>query len=155
MYQDPGERSSGPIRHAARCACECPEVLWKCQSTVACHRIRGTAYNSPGSFSLLAYVLLKEITITTFTTNTVWPQAKLQRGNTAPPITESWIKDVLSTVLTTRARPSFPHSQSLPSRSFCKALILIHQTKTEWKPQSQKLTKLITWITALSNSMKL
>ena len=26
VYQDPGERSSGPTRHAARCACECPEV---------------------------------------------------------------------------------------------------------------------------------
>ena len=27
--------------------------------------------------------------------------------------------------------------------------------QTEWKPQSQKLIKLITWTTALSNSMKL
>ena len=27
--------------------------------------------------------------------------------------------------------------------------------KTKWKPQSQKLIKLITWTTALSNSMKL
>ena len=55
--------------------------------------------------------------------------------------------------LPTRVRPSFPHSQSLPSGSFHKPPILIRRQK-EWKPQSQR-TKSITWITALSYSMKL
>ena len=53
-----------------------------------------------------------------------------------------------------RTRPSFPLSQSLPSGSFHKPLSLSLRGQTEWKPQSQKLTKLITWITALTNSMK-
>ena len=54
-----------------------------------------------------------------------------------------------------RIRPSFPHSQSLPSGSFHKPLILIHREKTEWNHNHRKLTKVITWTTALSNSMKL
>ena len=52
-----------------------------------------------------------------------------------------------------RTRPSFPH-QSLASGSFHKPLILILRGQTEWKPH-RKITKLITWNTALSNSMKL
>ena len=56
--------------------------------------------------------------------------------------------------MTLRTRPSFPHSQSIPSGSFHKPLILI-RSQTEWKPQSQKTKQLITWTTALSNSMKL
>ena len=36
-----------------------------------------------------------------------------------------------------RTRPSFSHSQSSPSGSFHKPLILTIRGKTEWKPQSQ------------------
>ena len=54
-----------------------------------------------------------------------------------------------------RARPRFPHSQSLPSGSFHKPLILIYQGRQNKNHNHRKLTKLITWITALSNSMKL
>ena len=60
----------------------------------------------------------------------------------------------------TRTRPSFPHTPSLPSGSFHKSLILIHQgadrrsknynpMASKWKPQSQK-TKMITWITGVT-----
>ena len=41
--------------------------------------------------------------------------SKLQGGSTAPSISRKldyWIKDLLNMVLITRARPSFPHSQS-------------------------------------------
>ena len=54
-----------------------------------------------------------------------------------------------------RTRPSFPHSQSLPSGSFHKPLILIPQRADRRKDNHRKLIKLITWTTALSNSMKL
>ena len=37
------------------------------------------------------------------------------------------IEDLLSMALPVRTRPSFPLSQSLPSRSFPKPLILLHQ----------------------------
>ena len=55
-----------------------------------------------------------------------------------------------------RTRPSFPHSQSLPSGSFHKPLILIHQRFRQNESHNhRKLIKLITWITVLSNWMKL
>ena len=55
-----------------------------------------------------------------------------------------------------RTRPLFPHSQSLPSGSFHKLLILIHQRADRLKTAiTKKLIKLITWTTALPNSMKL
>ena len=40
------------------------------------------------------------------------------------------------------------------SRNFHKSFILI-RGQTEWKPESQKDNQMITWTTALSNSMKL
>ena len=56
-------------------------------------------------------------------------------------------------------RPSeqdrFPLSQSLPLGSFHKPLILIHQREDNENHNHRKLTKLITWTTALSNSVKL
>ena len=55
-----------------------------------------------------------------------------------------------------RTRPSFPYSQSLPSGSFHKPLILIHQRfRQNENHNHRKLIKLITWTIALSNSMKL
>ena len=40
---------------------------------------------------------------------------------------ENLIKDLLSMAPPIRTRPRFPHSQSLPSGSFYKPLILLHQ----------------------------
>ena len=54
-----------------------------------------------------------------------------------------------------RARPRFPHSQTLPSGIFHKPIILLHQRADRMETQLRKPTKLITWITALSNSVKL
>ena len=52
-------------------------------------------------------------------------------------------------------RPSFPFSQFLPSGSFHNPLILIHQRADRMKTTITELTKLVTWTTASSNSMKL
>ena len=76
-----------------------------------------------------------------------------REGTQPHPSTENWIKGFLSMAPSIRVRPRFSHSQSLPSGSFHKPLILIHQR--EDRIETRKLTKLITWITALSNSMKL
>ena len=87
-HQDPGERSSGPTRDWARLLCECPGVS-----------SRGVGQQWPAVWSgawnttVLAKALLKEVTITP---TIVWPQAKLQEGNTAPPSKDNWIKDLLS-----------------------------------------------------------
>ena len=59
------------------------------------------------------------------------PQAKqlLGRGvGVQPhPSADNWIKSLLKQALPTRARPSFSHCQSFPSRSLHKPLSLIHQ----------------------------
>ena len=62
---------------------------------------------------------------------------------------------LLSMAQPIRARPRFPHSLSLPSESFHKPLILFDQRADRMKTIITKLTKLITWIIALSNSVKL
>ena len=81
-----------------------------------------------------AEVLLKEAAIPFITPTIVWPQAKLQGGNTALPINrKNWIKDLLSMAPPIRARPSFLHSQSLPSGSFHQSLILIHHRADRMK----------------------
>ena len=55
-----------------------------------------------------------------------------------------------------RTRSNFPLSQSLPSGSFHKPLILLHQRADKMiNHNHRKLTNLITWTTALSNSVKL
>ena len=54
-------------------------------------------------------------------------------GTQSHPSTENWIKDLLSMALSIRTRPSFSHSQSLPSGSFHKPLILIHQRADRMK----------------------
>ena len=57
----------------------------------------------------------------------LWLQVKLQRGNSAPPINRKLDEELLGPLI--RARPGFPHIQSLPSGSLYKPLILIHQRK--------------------------
>jgi len=55
--------------------------LWqRCGSTVVCLGVRGTDYNNPGISPNEGGV------ITAITPTIVWPQAKLQGGNTAPTI---------------------------------------------------------------------
>ena len=55
-----------------------------------------------------------------------------------------------------RTRSSFPHSQSFPTGSLHKPLILLYQRADRLKTTvTEKLTNLITWTIALSNSMKL
>ena len=46
---------------------------------------------------------------------------------------ENWIKNLLRMVLPIRARPSFLHSQSLPSGSFHQSLILSHHRADRMK----------------------
>ena len=67
----------------------------------------------------------------------VWPQVNSREGTQLHPSTENWIKDLLNMALPIRKRPSIPHSQSIPSGSFHKLLILLHQRAnrlktTEW-----------------------
>ena len=57
-------------------------------------------------------------------------------GTQVHPSIENWIQNLLSMALVFRTRPSFSLSQSLPSGSFHKTLILSIRGHTDWKPQS-------------------
>ena len=56
-----------------------------------------------------------------------------REGTQPPTSTENSIKDLLRMAPPIRTRSSFPHSQSLPSGSFYKPLILIHQRADRMK----------------------
>ena len=71
--------------------------------------------------------LLKEVAVMFITSTIVWPQVNNREGTQLHPSTENWIKDLLSMAPPIRERPRFPHSQSFPSGSFHKPLILLHQ----------------------------
>ena len=87
--------------------------------TVACQVVRGTDYNSPERPGMLAQVLLKEFAITPISPTIIWLEGYREggKGTQPQPSAETWIKDLLSMAPPTRARPSFPQSQCLPSRS--------------------------------------
>ena len=63
----------------------------------------------------------------------VWPQANGRERTQLHPSTGNWIKDLLSMAPPIRTRPSVPLSQSLPSGSFHKPLILLHQRANRLK----------------------
>ena len=85
------------------------------------------------SVAVPAWDLLKEVTIIFITSTIVWPQVNSREGTQLHPSTENWIKDLLSMAPPIRTRPSFPLSQSLPSGSFHKPLILLHQRADRMK----------------------
>ena len=81
VHQDPGERSNDPTRDWPRLAWQCPGVS-----------SRGVGWWWPAaglgalSVAVHAWDLLKEVTIIFINSTIVWPQVKLQGGNTALPI---------------------------------------------------------------------
>ena len=79
------------------------------------------------SVAVHTWDLLKEVTTVSITSAIAWPQVNNREGTQLHPSTEIWIKDLLSMALPIRTRPSFPLNQSLPSGSFHKPLILLHQ----------------------------
>ena len=111
---------------------DCPcmsRSLWQRHGlAVACCRIRGTECGS-----IWVWELLKEVSIIFITSTIVWPQVKKQGGNTPHWSTEYWIEDLHSMAPPIRTRPSIPLSQSLPSGSFHKPLVLIHQRAERMK----------------------
>ena len=80
-----------------------------------------------------AWDLLKEVTIILITSTIVWPQGNDGEGTQHHSLTENWIKDLLSMAPRSSEQPSFPLSQSLPSGSFPKPLILLHHREDRLK----------------------
>ena len=106
------------------------------------------------SAAVCPWDLLKEVTIIFITCTIVWPQVKQQGGTQPHPSTENWIKDLLSMVPPIRTRLFPPQSISpirkLPLRSYPYS----SEDRQNENHNHRKLTKLITWTIALSNSMK-
>ena len=104
------------------------------------------------SVAMCAWDLLKEVAIIVITSTIIWPQVNNRERTQLYPSTKNWIEDLLSMAPPIRTRPSFPFSQSLPSGSLHKPPSEGRQTENH---NHRKLTNLITWTTALSNSIKL
>ena len=109
-HQDPGERSSDHTRDWLRLAYDCPGVSGGGM---------GQRWPAAGSGTLSVAVCARDLSLVSGQTT--------EKGTQLCPSTENWIKDLRSMALPIRTRPSLPHSQSLPSGSFHKPLILIHQ----------------------------
>ena len=86
---------------------------------------------------------------------TYWPGESWLQPRVATTCHSSSKQKLPSMALTIRTRPSLPLNQSVPSGSFCKPLILTQEGRQNENHSHRKLIKLITWTTALSNSMKL
>ena len=98
---------------------------------------------------------MKEVAIFFITSTIGWPQVNNREGTQPHPSIENWIKDLLNMPLPIRTRPGFPLSQSLPSGSFHKSHPYPSEGRQNENHNHRKITKLITWTTALSSSMKL
>ena len=139
-HQDPGERRSVPTGDWAILACECSGISsrgvgWQWLA-LASGALNTTVLGAMAS----RHVFLKEVGITTITPTIVWPQAKLQGGNTATPISRILDQDLMSLAPPIRARPCFPHSLSLPVEPFQILTMMLLKCSTSiwqqiWKTQ--------------------
>ena len=73
------------------------------------------------SVSVYAWDLLKEVAFIFITSTIVWPQVNSREETQLHPST-----DLLSRTPPIRTRPSFPHSQSLPSGRVNKPLVHVY-----------------------------
>ena len=119
---------------------------------------QGNGSSIPRRCNILKYILLEEVTTRPNTETADSRMGRLRpnymEGAQAPPSAGNWIKDSLSMALPTRARPSFPHSQSLPLGNLHKPLIHIHYRADRMKT-TQKANQTDYRIIDLCNSMKL
>ena len=95
---------------------------------------------------------LSDFTFLSFTIPQFGLRPNNREGTQLHPSIENWIKDLLSMALPIRTRPRFPHSG--PSHQEA-SISLYPQEGRKNENNHRKLTKLIIWITVLSNSMKL
>ena len=151
MHQDPGERRSDPTRDWPRLAHECPGV-----SSGGLGQQWPAAGSGAPSEAVRAWDLLKEVTIIFITSAIVWPQVKQQRENTALPINRK-----LDEIFTERGPRTLEQDPVSPTVSLSHQeasisfLSLLSEGRQNENHNHSKLIKLITWTTALSNSVDL
>ena len=149
VHQDPGEMSSNPTRDWARLTCECPEVSsgqvseqWPATGSgvLAAAVLEGAAHWHKSSWRKSPLDLTRTITLPwRLQDSRTGLLRSIYREEVQPyPEADNWIRDLLRMALHTRARFSFPHSQSLPSGSLHKPLTTSIRRQSKWKPQLQK-----------------
>ena len=156
MYQDPGERSSDPTRDWARLSCVCLGVSgggvgweWPAAGSGHCQQQSWEAQHAG---------------IRTFggghryaiTPTIVWPEAKLEGGSIAPPISRKLDERFTEYGPAHQSKTQFspqpvPPIWKLPQASYP------HPSEGRQKESQnhRKITKMITWIPALCNSVRL
>ena len=117
-----------PTRHWGRSAFECLSVSCGCTD-------RGSGYSRPGRCGMWHKPFWRRQPLSPLPYHSL-ARPNYKEGTQPHPSTENWIKDYWT--LTIKARPRFPHSQSLPLGASGSLLSLSIRGQTEWKPQSQK-----------------
>ena len=113
---------------------------------MACSRVRCPDYNSP-SWEL------RHAAISPFEGGHL--RTNYREGVEPHLLAENWIKDLLNMALPAEQDPVFPTTSPFHQEACTILLSSSIIGQTVWKPNHRKLAKLITWITALSNSVKL
>ena len=122
-------------------------------STVVCHGVRSTKHNSLSSCSGLPEVLLKEVPVTP---TILWPQAKWRGGNTALPINRKLGQRFTEYGPAHQSKTLTPPRPVPPMGKVSQASYTYpSEGRQNENHNHRKLTNLITWMTALSYSMKL
>ena len=125
VHQDPGERNSDPTG-------DLPVGVQEISSESMGYWWPAAGLGAQ-NVAVHAWDLLREVTIIFITSTIVWPKVDSRERAQLHPSTENWIKDLLSMAPPIRTRPSISLSQSIPSGSFHKPLILFHQREDRLK----------------------
>ena len=107
------------------------------------------------SVAVHAWDLLKDVTIIFITSTIVCPQVNNREGTQPHPSTKSWIKDLLSWPCPSEQDPVSPSVSLSHQEAYASLLSVSIRGQTDENHNHRTLTNLITWTTALSNSMKL
>ena len=116
---------------------------------VACFRVGSAEY---GSGCMRSF---KEVAIIFIISTIVWSQADNWEGTQPYLSVENWIKFYLARPHSSEQKPVSPTVSLSHQEASISLLSLSTRGQAEWKPHYQKSIKLVTWTTALSNSVKL
>ena len=125
------------------------------KSTVICREDRGSGYSRSGRCGVW-HSPFEEGSHCHHYPTIVWPQAKLQGGNTAPPINRKLDYRLLSMNPAHQCKTQIPPQPVPPIWKLQEVSYpYLSEDRQNENHNHRKLSKLFTWITALSNSMKL
>ena len=150
LVPGPTRKEQCPHRRVSQtCLWVSRSIQWRHGLTVACCGLRGTEYNSTGrhkSFWRRCPLPLPQFGL----------RPNNREGTQPCPSTEDWIKDLLSMGLPIRTRLRSPSQLVSPIRKLPQAS---YSSPSEGRQTEnhdhRKWTHVITWTTALSNSVKL